>query len=79
MSRTGIKGGEKLRERAIPAGFRILGRRRRDQLPRLPVVTPDQHHGRMRPSIGEDLVRPVLLRPDAPFTLRDGAPRSCRP
>jgi hypothetical protein len=69
VSGTGIKRGKKLCERAIPAGFRVIGRRRRDRLPRLLVLTANQHHGRMRASIGEDLVGPVLLRPDVPFAL----------
>lgn len=63
VSRTGLQGGKKLRERARPAGLRILGRRR-DQLPRRLVLTPDQHHGRMRASLGEDLTSPVLHDPD---------------
>ena len=61
VSGTGIKGGKKLCERAIPAGFRLVGRRRCDHLPRLLVLAPNEHHGRMRASIGEDLVGPVLL------------------
>jgi hypothetical protein len=60
VSGTGIKRGKKLCERAIPAGFRVIGRRRRDRLPRLLVLTANQRHGRMRASIGEDLVGPVL-------------------
>jgi len=61
VSGTGIKGGKKLCERAIPAGFRVVGRRRRDHLPRLQVLAPNEHHGRMRAGIGEDLVGSVLL------------------
>jgi hypothetical protein len=75
VSGTGIKRGKKLCERAIPAGFRVIGRRR-DRLPRLLVLTANQRHGRMRASIGEDLVGPVLLRPDVPLrSLASPTPR----
>ena len=50
VSGTGIKGGKKLCERAIPAGFRLVGRRRCDHLPRLLVLAPNEHRGRMRPA-----------------------------
>src|SRR5690348_6355977 len=69
VSGTGIKASKKLCERAIPAGFCVISRRCRDHLPRLLVLRPNQHHCRMRASIGEDLMGPVLLRPDVPFVL----------
>jgi hypothetical protein len=79
VSATRVKGSEKLRERAIPAIARSVGRGRGDHLMRPRVLAANQHQGRMRASSGQDLVSPVLLRSDMPATGLDGAdPRSLR-
>jgi hypothetical protein len=55
-----------------------VGRGRGDHLMRLRVLAGSQHQGRMRASSGQDLVGPVLLRPDVPATHLDSAdPAPC--
>ena len=67
ISATGVKGGEKLCQRAIPAFFRAVGRCRGNHLPCLVVLAPNQHQGPMRASFGEELVGLVLIRSGVPF------------
>jgi len=52
--------------------FCAVGRCRGDQLPRLFVLAANQHDGRMRAGIGEDLVGPVVTRSDVFFTHASG-------
>jgi len=72
VSATGVKGGQKLCQRAIPAAFRAVGRCRGNHLPRLVVLAPNQHQGPMRASFGEELVGPVLIRSGVPFPHASG-------
>jgi hypothetical protein len=72
VSGAGIEGGEELCERAIPAVSRAVGRGRGDHLPRLLVLAANQRDGRVRASLGEDLVDLVLIRPDVPSTHTGG-------
>jgi hypothetical protein len=78
MSATGVEGGEKLCERAIPAVSRAVGRGRGDHLPRLLVLAANQRDGRMRASFGQDPVGLVLIRSDVSSTHVNGVgPAPC--
>src|SRR5271165_1738235 len=65
----GIQASEELRERAMPAVAAAVGGPDGDGLPHLCVLAADEHDGRARTCFGEDLVGPLLIRPDVRFPL----------